>query len=409
MPASEAYPSLRPVEVLPAEYDGQSVLVVHDPAGQASGTLAVSSATLFILSLLDGENGPEQIQEAFGKQFGQALPLAQLDGLVAQLDQALYLDSERFVEHLAAQKAAYQAAPTRLSGNEELLGAEEDGLAATLTRLLANNERILPQAHKGRLIGLVAPHLDFDRGQACYADVYGLLAERKQARRFVILGTNHFGQATSVVVTRKDFETPLGITRTDGDFIDTLGSRCGIDLCAFEADHQREHSVELQVLMLQHVLGTANFEIVPVLCCDPSHKASQASHNGGNFNLQVFGERLGELIREDDDETIVIAGADLSHVGPRFGDDCDLEDAFLDEVGRKDRSTIDAILGGDPARFLKALASHENSTRVCSVGCLYGLMTALSGAEAELLRYHQAVDESGGTGVTCASMAFWDT
>lgn len=409
MPSSEAYPSLRPVEVLPAEYDGQQVLVVHDPAGQASGTLAISPATLFLLSLLDGKNSPEQIQEAFGKQFGQELPRARLEGLVAQLDEALYLDSKRFAEHLAAQSAAYLTAPTRRSENEEVLGAEEDGLSATLQRLMANNERVRPQSHEGKLVGLVAPHLDFDRGQACYADVYGLLAEYRQARRFVILGTNHFGQATFVTATRKNFETPLGITRTDREFINALESRCEIDLCAFEADHQREHSIELQVLMLQHVLGSANFEIVPILCSDPSHSANKAARNGRDYDLQVFGKRLGELIRSEGDETIIIAGADLSHVGPRFGDNCDLEDTFLAEVGRKDRSTIDAILAGDPGRFLKTLASHENSTRICSVGCLYGLMTALPDAKAELLRYYQAVNEPSGTGVTCASIAFWDT
>jgi len=409
MPALEAYPSLRPVEVLPAEYDGRQVLVIHDPSGQAVGTMAISSPTLFILSLLDGEHGPEQIQEAFGKQFGQSLPRDQLDDLVEQLDKAYYLDSERFAEHLAAQRAAYQASPTRRSEDEEALGADKDGLAATLERLLADNERIRPQTQRSALVGLVAPHLDFIRGQACYADVYGLLADRERVRRFVILGTNHFGQAASVVATRKDFETPLGTTRTDHDFIDALEACCGIDLCACESDHQREHSVELQVLLLQHVLGAANFEIVPVLCSDPCQAASQVSHNGQNADLQVFGERLGELVHADAGETIIIAGADLSHVGPRFGDECDLQGAFLDEVGRKDQVTIDAILAGDPARFLETLTRHENSTRICSVGCLYGLMTALPGAEAELLRYHQAVDEPSGTGVTCASIAFWDS
>ena len=133
------------------------------------------------------------------------------------------------------------------------------------------------------------------------------------------------------------------------------------------------------------------------------------SHNGRSADLQVFGERLSKLIRRDGGETIIIAGADLSHVGPRFCDECDLQDTFLAEVGRKDRVTIDAILAGDPARFLETLTSHENSTRICSVGSLYGLMTALPGAKAELLRYHQAVDQPSGTGVTCASITFWDS
>jgi len=408
MAACENYPPLRPIEILPAEYDGREILVVHDPAGQAVGTMAISPATLFILSLLDGEHSPAQIQEAFDKQFGQALPREQLDGLIEQLDQAFYLDSAHFAEHLATLKDAYLAAPTRRSEDEALLGADEDGLEPTLKRLLADNERAQPTNHAGRLVGLVAPHLDFDRGQACYADVYGLLAEHKKARRFVILGTNHFGQAISVTATCKDFETPLGTTRTDRDFIDALESRCDIDLCADEYDHKREHSVELQVLMLQHVLGAGNFEIVPVLCSDPSYGMSMSTRDDGKCDLQIVGEQLRELIGGDSGETIVIAGADLSHVGPRFGDDCELDERFLAKVGQKDQSIIDAVLANDAGRFIETLIGDENSTRICSVGCLFGLMTALPGAQAELLRYHQAIDEPSGTGVTCASIVFWD-
>jgi len=402
------FPRLRPVEVFPAEQDGREVLVVLDPTGQALGPLAVSPAALVILSLLDGSHGSEEIQEAFRQQVGRTLPMEQLMAMVDQLDAAHYLDSERYRSFLESQKEAYNAAPTRRSGDAVTLGAGTDGLGFTLTKLLGGNERVRPSHTGGRIAGLVAPHLDYVRGQCCYADVYGLLAETdRPPRRVVILGTNHFGQATSVVVTGKDFETPLGITRTDRGFLTELEHRCGRNLTGEEYDHQREHSVELQVVMLQHILGPEQFEIVPILCPDPTGPTGTQPADGEGVDLHEFAEQLGQMVTESGDETIVVAGADLSHVGGRFGDDHELDKGFLGKVEVVDRQALEAVVSSEPSVFLKTLAGHGNSTRICSVGCLYALMTALRWAKPEILRYHQAVDGENGMGVTCASMVFW--
>lgn len=224
----------------------------------------------------------------------------------------------------------------------------------------------------------------------------------------MILGTNHFGQATSTVVTRKDFETPLGITQTDRVFIEELQARCGSDLCQNEVDHQREHSVELQILMLQHVLGAENFTIVPTICPDPCGPTGTKPWNGQGVDLRVFAEQLGQMIRETTEETIIVTGADLSHIGMRFGDEKQLDADFCNQIEQQDRRTLEAILTGNPSQFLETVTSHQNSTRICSVGCLYAMVTALAGNRGELLRYHQAIDADNGVGVSCASMAFWN-
>jgi AmmeMemoRadiSam system protein B len=273
--------------------------------------------------------------------------------------------------------------------------------------MIGSCEAVLSGDPKRRLAGLIAPHLDFDRGSRCYADAYGVLAVAEPPRRFVILGTNHFGRSSSVVATRKDFQTPLGTTPTDLAFIEALETQLGADLCEQEFDHQNEHSVELQVLILQHMLGADGFEIVPVLCQDPCGPTGTAPYDGNGVDLREFGEALGDLIRGDDASTMVIAGADLSHVGPRFGDDRELDARFLAEVERVDRTTLDALVADGRDGFVAALKAHDNRTRVCSAGCVYALTTALPDARPELLRYHQAVDRPSGTCVTCSAVAFW--
>lgn len=412
-------PKLRPVEAFPIEHGGQRVFVVSDPTGLADGPITVSPPAMFVLMMFDGRKGLEDVQDAFAEQFGRPIPSEQLEDLVSQLDAAHYLDSEDFARRYRSLVAAYKDGPARVCRDLSAYGidgpAEGDAgdgdvagrLKAVIGETLGGNQaRVVGQSGR-RVVGLIAPHLDFGRGAPCYADAYGVLAAAGAVRRVVILGTNHFGRASSVVATSKDFQTPLGTTRTDRAFLNALQARCGVDLTEHEFDHVREHSVELQVLMLQHLWGAGSFEMVAALCHDPCGPTGTAPYDGRGVDLAVFGAALGELIRADDTPTLIVAGADLSHIGRRFGDECELTPAFLADVERKDRAAIGEIVAGHREGFLQVLTEHDNSTRVCSAGCIYALRVALDGAKGELLRYHQAVDAPGGTCVTCCAAAFW--
>lgn len=408
----QPYPKLRPVEAFPIEHGGHRLLIVHDPTGFAKGPITVSPAAMFILLMLDGQKGSDEVGRAFREQFGQDIPHEQVDDLIAQLDEALYLDSANFARHYQELVEAYRAAPARLCRDLAAYGIDGESqiseLRDFLTRMLSGCQANLVGRPGRRLAGLIAPHLDYPRGTPCYADAYGVLAMTGFVGRVVVLGTNHYGRGTSVVATGKDFQTPLGTTKTDRAFLEALQTRCGADLCIHEFDHAREHSVELQVLILQHVLGADRFEIVPVLCPDPCGPTGTAPLDGDGTDLRVFGEALGELIRSDKTPTLIVAGADLSHVGRRFGDDRELESAFLSDVERTDREALDEVVAGRQEEFVRRLAGRENSTRVCSAGCIYALRTALEGAEGQLLRYHLAVDAPSGTCVTCCAAAFWE-
>ena len=78
----------------------------------------------------------------------------------------------------------------------------------------------------------------------------------------------------------------------------------------------------------------------------------------------------GELLLTDDTPPMIVAGADLSHVGRPVGDSRELDEAFLREVERKDRQALDALVAGGRDAFVETLRGHDNSTRVCSVGCI---------------------------------------
>jgi len=407
VPFSEINPAIRPIEVFPGQEEG--MLVVHDPAGLAAGVLTITPAGLFILSCCDGSRDLDQIRESFRKKWGEDLPRDRLEHMLEQLDAAYYLDSPAFATYYQSLVDDYRAAPTRVSGDAASYGTDGDGLAPMIAGMLADTETTFTRTGRKCLAGFIAPHLDYPRGGPCYADAYAALTLSQPPKRFVILGTNHFGQGTGPVATRKDFQTPLGMTRIDQTFLDALSSKCSVDLCEHELDHQREHSIELQLLILQQMFGADAFEIVPILCHDPCSPTGTTSYDGKGADLKVLADAIGEFVRADDMPTAIIAGADLSHVGYRFGDERELDADFLSEIERKDRQALQPILENKPNAFTKTMIERNNETRFCSIGCIYALMTAIPNAQPELLRYHQTADPETGTGVTSAAIAFWES
>ena len=90
------YPRLRPVEAFPVSVENDTRIYLRDPQNYAAELLLLPPVTYFILSHFDGQHSLADIQEAFARQFSQVLPGEQMRSLIAQLDAAYYLDSDRF-------------------------------------------------------------------------------------------------------------------------------------------------------------------------------------------------------------------------------------------------------------------------------------------------------------------------
>ena len=189
------------------------------------------------------------------------------------------------------------------------------------------------------------------------------------------------------------------------DFLSRVESRCG-NLRTFELDHAREHSVELQVAWLQQVFGLESIRIVPFLCPNPCGPNGFSAGDGESVDLRDFAAILGELVADDSQDTLIVAGADLSHVGASFGGDRHLDDDYLEEIRRYDLAALDHLVAGDPDAWVAHIAKDDNPTHFCSAGCIYTLAAALPDTRATLFGYHQAVDQPSQTCVTCAAMAY---
>ncbi|MFN0136934.1 MAG: AmmeMemoRadiSam system protein B [Phycisphaerae bacterium] len=390
-------PPLRPVDVHPVQSEQEGlVFVIRDPLRIMPSPLAVSPPGYFLLAHFDGERTYERIAQLFHSQFGQMLPLEELGKLHLALDQACLLYNERFAEALAEKQAAYAASDARDNRDRYPTASE---LAAELQAVIASGS---VGAHKN-LRGIVAPHLDYARGKPCYADAYATLQAAGAADRYVILGVNHYGLGRCVTATSKDFLTPLGRAKTDAAFVDALELRVGQSLRMHEFDHDCEHSIELQVHLLQAAFPDHAPTIVPILCPDPTGPSGMDPIDGQGVNLDAFCDALAAEIAADSRRTIVIAGVDLSHVGQKFGEEQPTTAEFMLEIGAFDRALLSILVGGQPERFVDLVRANQNRTRICSVGNLYVTARALPGTAFQLMRYHQAVDFAAETHVTCCA------
>ena len=256
----EYCPRLRSLEAFSINDGDESSMGVRDPGGLSEAVLVLSPAALHVLSLMDGERSCREIHAAFLSDVGQALPADAMQALLDHLETAHFLDGAGFEAYYNEKQEEYRNGRLRRSPSPSALDVL-DGAGAFFDQML---EEAGPAPLSGKIVGLVAPHLDYPRGRPCYGKAYAALHGRPVPDRVVILGTNHFGRSPSVVATISDFETPLGVTRTDTGFLERIEHRCGF-LRGCEFDHAREHSVELQVAWLQHVFGPDTFRIVPFL------------------------------------------------------------------------------------------------------------------------------------------------
>jgi AmmeMemoRadiSam system protein B len=395
-------PRLRPGLAAARDENDPFAVILFDQLHLSRQLVRVSAREFTWLQWLDGTNTLRDIQAAAMRDDGGVLmPIEPLAALIDRLDAALFLDGPRFLARIngpvrePACIGCYADEPGKLR-------AQLDGF------FMASNGPGSPQAAKpaAALRALLAPHIDYGRGGVTYAWGYKELVECSTAGLFVIVATSHYSPAR-FTLSRQDFKTPLGVVPTDQSYVDRLVAHYGEGLFDDPLAHAPEHSIELEVVFLQHLFGDRPIRIVPLLvgsfgdCVEagvPPQEVPQIA-------------RMVEALRRAEAECAgpvcyVISG-DLAHVGPKFGDRSRLKPDFLADSRARDEEILKRAESADSAAFFSVIAAEADRRRICGLPPTWLVLEAIRPKCGRVLHYDQYVHPRGSESVSFASVAFY--
>lgn len=411
-PAKEQlyYPKLRPgLEAIEAQTrEGEPVVGLCDSWQINPSPLWFSRDMFALIQLLDGTHSTRDLERFYVNNFAKVLPTERLEAVLDLLDEHLFLDNDRFWQEFGEMQRDYKNQTKR---NAKFAGKAYKEDPKELQKQMDGwlYSAIVPSRIINRVIdrsisAMVMPHIDPELGCKSYAAGYHLLSFNQPADIYVILGIAHQGLLNHFALTEKTFVTPYGEVQTATDMVLRIQQQCQTDFFFDEWMHQYEHTIEFQVLFLQHVLKH-NFKILPILCSF-SHTVEKDSRE--DEIIKEFCSAL-EAVLSGKKNVRIIASIDLAHIGPHYGDPTSPSRADLARLEQTDRELLELIADPDPDQLKQRFCRDDNRNRICGYASLYTMLCLLAGQnkKGELVAYGQAeMDEKRST-VSFASMIYF--
>jgi AmmeMemoRadiSam system protein B len=391
------------LDFFPSPVPDRPGLLIRDPYGFSEATLIIPPTLARCLGCFDGRSSGLDLRARLARLTGTVAVAEIADRLIDALAEAGMLHDETYARAKATRERAFTEAPVRAAAHAgAAYPADRPRIDRTLAGYLAGCA-----SDETPLLGIAAPHVSPEGGPRCYGAAYGALSPELAERTFVILGTSHYGEPNRFGLTRKPFTTPLGRAETDGALVSALERDGGAGAKMEDYCHAIEHSIEFQVLFLQHRYGPG-VRILPILCGPLVGEAGPGSPPEGSDDAARFIAALGELGAREGQRLFWVLGVDMTHTGRRYGDPSSAraEEGPLLAVTERDHDRIERIAAGDAAGFWEMV--HElqhDDLKWCGTSPLYTFLRAVPQARGRLLRYDQWNIDPDSV-VSFAAMAF---
>ena len=229
--------------------------------------------------------------------------------------------------------------------------------------------KIPPTDSDQKIYGVICPHAGFvySGPVACHS-FYSISSS--VSKLAIITGPNHYGIGQSIAsMVDTSWKTPLGLMEVDSE--SALDLRNGLDILELDSfSHSKEHSIEVQIPMLQETFSH-EMKILPVSLIDQEQKTATK-----------VGSAIAKIAQKKD--AFLIGSSDFTHYE---------ENEF---AHRQDLALIEPILNLDVDEFYKIL--YERKVTACGFGAIASTMTAckeLGATEGKLLKYATSGDVSG--------------
>lgn len=150
-------------------------------------------------------------------------------------------------------------------------------------------------------MGIVSPHAGYAYSGPTAAHGYKLLRGHHYDRVIIVAPSHYAAFPGGSIFPGDAYETPLGLVPLDHEFCNRLSANPAL-FDFYPECETREHSLEVQLPFLQHVLG--DFPLVPVMVCDQTHE-----------NCKAVATAITHAIHESTGTSLIVASSDLFH-GP---------------------------------------------------------------------------------------------
>lgn len=394
----------RDLEFIPLQHGGQQLVLIRDQLGLVQEGKAVSPPLYQFMALLDGTRTMRDLQMELMRQKGGVLVgTEEVKAILDHLDDSYLLDSERFREargQIVAEFASKKVRPCSHCGQSYPKDISE--LEGRLDEILASQPSIPGPA--GKIRALVAPHIDLSAGYKVYSRAYQMLRHTEPSR-VVVLGVGHHLTNELFSLTDKDFEMPMGVIRNEAALISKLREVGGDMISASDFAHRSEHSIEFQAIFLQHLLREKDFTIIPILCGPVQSCIPRYNRNDYLERAQPFLDKLREILMEPDKETLLVAGVDFSHIGPKFGHGSPAQ-YLQGQAEAHDRNLIEYLCRLDADGFWEESRGVEDQFNVCGFSALACMLEVSPPCRGELLDYELWHEEATSSAVSFAAILF---
>lgn len=390
------------LDFLPVQSAGATVIMIHDRLGLVEEGKGISPELYKVMTMLDGKRSLRDVQlDLIRQQGGRLISIEEVEALLAKLDSSYLLDSQRYKEIRKEIIANFSAQKIRYCSHAGIsYPKEEEELRDRLETIVAAQQ--VPSFPDGKITALVAPHIDLEVGKRVYSNAYQAI-KGVTPERVIVLGVGHSMAKEMFSLTEKTFETPLGRVETDQKTVRELMKAGDTIVSRDDFVHRDEHSIEFQLIFLQHILRESPFTIVPILCgslirCLPEYTREKYQSIGGDFLRILADAAAGE-------GTILIAGVDLSHVGPKFGHDMPAS-FIIDQSEKHDRQLLHFLCAGSADGLWSESARVEDKYNVCGFSALACLLETLPPSQGHLLGYEISREDPTRSAVSFAAAIF---
>jgi AmmeMemoRadiSam system protein B len=398
-------PALRlDLDIMPSPVSDRPGVLIRDSRRYSDATLIVPPLLAHCLQYFDGQHTELDLHEILVRITGDLRAGELATHLIETLSNAGFLRDEIYERMREARHREFADRETRLpvhagSGYPD----EMEELRKTMLGYLDGEAATLTAEH---LIGIAAPHVSPFGGWQSYRAAYRALPGSHRERTFIVLGTSHYGEPDRFGLTRKPFDTPYGQARTDISLVNQLAGEAGDGAQMEDYCHSVEHSIEFQVVFLQHLFGP-DVNIVPILCGSFANSVYKGGMPEDNERVRRFIGALGNLAARENGRLCWVLGIDMAHMGRRYGDQFTAiaDRGEMLEVAERDRQRLERVNAGDACGFWELVRENQDDLKWCGSSPIYTFLTAVPEARGQILRYEQwNIDEQ--SVVTFAGAAF---